>query len=412
MMRKRVVVTGMGALTPIGNDVDTFWNALKAGENGIRPMERLDIDEYPTKVTGELQNFDVTEFIEAKEARKMDRFVHYSLVASMEAVKNAELDVKANAERIGVWIGSGIGGVETIEKQAKIYFERGHRRVSPFFIPMMIPNMASGQVSIYTGAKGPNNCSVTACASGTNAIGEALRVIERGDADVMIAGGSEAPITNLAFAGFCANKAMSTNHDPNTASRPFDEGRDGFVMGEGAGILVLEEYEHAIARGAKIYAEVSGYGLTADAYHITAPDPDGDGGARAMAMAIKDAGIEPVAVQYINAHGTSTPMNDVLETKAIHTVFGEHAEKLAINSTKSMIGHLLGGAGGVEAIATIKSLQEQIVHPTIHLEQPSEGCDLDYVREGSRSWDLEYALSNSLGFGGHNASLVFKRYHA
>lgn len=412
MMRKRVVVTGMGALTPIGNDVDTFWNALKAGENGIRPMERLDIDEYPTKVTGELQGFDITEFIEAKEARKMDRFVHYSLVASMEAVKDAGLDVKSNAERTGVWIGSGIGGVETIEKQAKIYFERGHRRVSPFFIPMMIPNMASGQVSIYTGAKGPNNCSVTACASGTNAIGEALRVIERGDADVMIAGGAEAPITNLAFAGFCANKAMSTNQDPNTASRPFDEGRDGFVMGEGAGILVLEEYEHAIARGAKIYAEVSGYGLTADAYHITAPDPDGDGGARAMAMAIQDANIEPTDVQYINAHGTSTPMNDVLETKAIHSVFKEHADKLAVNSTKSMIGHLLGGAGGVEAIATIKSLQEQTVHPTIHLEHPSEGCDLDYVREGSRSWDVEYALSNSLGFGGHNASLVFKRYQA
>ncbi len=362
-------------MTPIGNDANTFWDALKEGTNGIRPMERLDIDEYPTKVTGELQNFDVTEFIEAKEARKMDRFVHYSLVASMEAVKDAGIDIKSIAERAGVWIGSGIGGVETIEKQAKIYFERGHRRVSPFFIPMMIPNMASGQVSIYTGAKGPNNCSVTACASGTN-------------------------------------KAMSTNHDPETASRPFDEGRDGFVMGEGAGILILEEYEHAVARGAKIYAEVSGYGLTADAYHITAPDPDGDGGARAMAMAIQDAGITPEAVGYINAHGTSTPMNDILETKAIHSVFGEQAKQLVVNSTKSMIGHLLGGAGGVEAIATIKSLQEQTVHPTIHLKQPSEGCDLDYVTEGSRHVEMTYALSNSLGFGGHNASLVFKRYEA
>ncbi|MGI1804120.1 beta-ketoacyl-ACP synthase II [Exiguobacterium sp. TDN 0502] len=412
MMRKRVVVTGIGALTPIGNDANTFWEALKEGTNGIRPMERLDIDEYPTKVTGELQNFDVTAFIEAKEARKMDRFVHYSLVASMEAVEDAGIDIKAIAERAGVWIGSGIGGVETIEKQAKIYFERGHRRVSPFFIPMMIPNMASGQVSIYTGAKGPNNCSVTACASGTNAIGEALRVIERGDADVMIAGGAEAPITNLAFAGFCSNKAMSTNHDPETASRPFDEGRDGFVMGEGAGILILEEYEHAVARGAKIYAEVSGYGLTADAYHITAPDPDGDGGARAMAMAIQDAGIAPEAVGYINAHGTSTPMNDILETKAIYSVFGEQAKQLVVNSTKSMIGHLLGGAGGVEAIATIKSLQEQTVHPTIHLKQPSEGCDLDYVTEGARNVEIQYALSNSLGFGGHNASLVFKRYEA
>ena len=412
MMRKRVVVTGIGALTPIGNDANTFWEALTEGTTGIRPMERLDIDEYPTKVTGELQNFDVTEFIEAKEARKMDRFVHYSLVASMEAVQDSGIDIKEIAERAGVWIGSGIGGVETIEKQAKIYFERGHRRVSPFFIPMMIPNMASGQVSIYTGAKGPNNCSVTACASGTNAIGEALRVIERGDADVMIAGGAEAPITNLSFAGFCANKAMSTNHDPETASRPFDEGRDGFVMGEGAGILILEEYEHAVARGAKIYAEVSGYGLTADAYHITAPDPDGDGGARAMAMAIQDAGIAPEAVGYINAHGTSTPMNDILETKAIHSVFGEQAKQLVVNSTKSMIGHLLGGAGGVEAIATIKSLQEQTVHPTIHLKQPSEGCDLDYVTEGARSVKLNYALSNSLGFGGHNASLVFKRYEA
>jgi len=412
MMRKRVRVTGIGALTPIGNDANTFWDALKERTNGIRPMERLDIDEYPTKVTGELQNFDVTEFIEAKEARKMDRFVHYSLVASMEAVKDAGIDIKEIAERAGVWIGSGIGGVETIEKQAKIYFERGHRRVSPFFIPMMIPNMASGQVSIYTGAKGPNNCSVTACASGTNAIGEALRVIERGDADVMIAGGAEAPITNLAFAGFCANQAMSTNHDPETASRPFDEGRDGFVMGEGAGILILEEYEHAVARGAKIYAEVSGYGLTADAYHITAPDPDGDGGARAMAMAIQDAGITPEAVGYINAHGTSTPMNDILETKAIHSVFGEQAKQLVVNSTKSMIGHLLGGAGGVEEIATIKSLQEQTVHPTIHLKQPGEGWDLDYVTEGSRHVEMTYALSNSLGFGGHNASLVFKRYEA
>ena len=412
MMRKRVVVTGIGALTPIGNDANTFWEALKEGTNGIRPMERLDIEEYPTKVTGELQNFDVTAFIEAKEARKMDRFVHYSLVASMEAVEDAGIDIKAIAERAVVWIGSGIGGVETIEKQAKIYFERGHRRVSPFFIPMMIPNMASGQVSIYIGAKGPNNCSVTACASGTNAIGEALRVIERGDADVMIAGGAEAPITNLAFAGFCSNKAMSTNHDPETASRPFDEGRDGFVMGEGAGILILEEYEHAVARGAKIYAEVSGYGLTADAYHITAPDPDGDGGARAMAMAIQDAGIAPEAVGYINAHGTSTPMNDILETKAIYSVFGEQAKQLVVNSTKSMIGHLLGGAGGVEAIATIKSLQEQTVHPTIHLKQPSEGCDLDYVTEGARNVEIQYALSNSLGFGGHNASLVFKRYEA
>ncbi|WP_114569868.1 beta-ketoacyl-ACP synthase II [Exiguobacterium flavidum] len=411
-MRRRVVVTGIGAVTPIGNDANTFWDALLAGKNGIRPMERLDIDEYPTKVTGELQDFDVTQFVEPKEARKMDRFVHYAIAASLEAVKDASLEIEPVAERTGVWIGSGIGGVETIENQAKTYFERGHRRVSPFFIPMMIPNMASGQVSIYTGAKGPNNCSVTACASGTNSIGEALRVIERGDADVMIAGGAEAPITNLSFAGFCANKAMSTNPDPESASRPFDGGRDGFVMGEGAGILVLEEYEHAIGRGARIYAEVSGYGLTSDAYHITAPDPDGDGGARAMAMAIKDAGIDPSDVQYVNAHGTSTPMNDVLETKAIQTVFGEHADKLAVNSTKSMIGHLLGAAGGVEAIATILSLRDQIVHPTIHLENPGDGCVLDYVREGKREMPITHAISNSLGFGGHNATLVFKRYEA
>jgi len=411
-MRRRVVVTGIGAVTPIGNDANTFWDSLLAGKNGIRPMERLDIDEYPTKVTGELQDFDVTRLVEPKEARKMDRFVHYAIAASLEAVKDAALEIEPVAERTGVWIGSGIGGVETIENQAKTYFERGHRRVSPFFIPMMIPNMASGQVSIYTGAKGPNNCSVTACASGTNSIGEALRVIERGDADVMIAGGAEAPITNLSFAGFCANKAMSTNPDPESASRPFDGGRDGFVMGEGAGVLVLEEYEHAIGRGARIYAEVSGYGLTSDAYHITAPDPDGDGGARAMAMAIADAGISPSDVQYVNAHGTSTPMNDVLETKAIETVFGEHAVKLAVNSTKSMIGHLLGAAGGVEAIATILSLRDQIVHPTIHLVNPGDGCVLDYVREGKRKMPITHAISNSLGFGGHNATLVFKRYEA
>lgn len=406
---KRVVVTGLGVVSPLGNDVSTMWDRLLKGENAIDTLTKIDISHYPAKVGAEVKEWNIDHLVEPKEARKMDSFIQYSLLAADAAHKDSGLDVKAIADDVGIWIGSGIGGVETIDKQSAILHDRGPRRVSPFFIPMMIPNMASGQVSIYLGAKGPSNCSVTACASGTNSIGEAFRVIQRGDAIAMFAGGAEAPITPLSFAGFCSNKALSTNPDPNTACRPFDENRDGFVMGEGAGVLVLEEYEHAKARGAKMYAEVVGYGMSSDAYHITAPSPEAEGGSKAMSEAIRDAGITPEDVQYINAHGTSTPLNDMLETKAIRRVFGEHADKLAVNSSKSMIGHLLGGAGGVEAVITALSIHEGKIHPTINCESPAADCDLDYVREGNRELDIRYALSNSLGFGGHNATLAFAK---
>lgn len=406
---KRVVITGLGVVSPLGNDVATMWDRLLKGESGIDTLTKIDIDAFPAKVGAEVKEWSIEHLVEPKEARKMDSFIQYSLLAADAAHKDSGLDVKAIADEVGIWIGSGIGGVETIDKQSAILHERGPRRISPFFIPMMIPNMASGQVSIYLGAKGPSNCSVTACASGTNSIGEAFRVIQRGDAIAMFAGGAEAPITPLSFAGFCSNKALSTNPDPNTACRPFDENRDGFVMGEGAGVLVLEEYEHAKARGAKMYAEVVGYGMSSDAYHITAPSPEAEGGSKAMSEAIRDAGITPEDVQYINAHGTSTPLNDMLETKAIRRVFGEHADKLAVNSSKSMIGHLLGGAGGVEAVITALSIHEGKIHPTINCESPAADCDLDYVREGNRELDIRYALSNSLGFGGHNATLAFAK---
>lgn len=406
---KRVVVTGLGVVSPLGNDVSTMWDRLLKGDNAIDTLTKIDISQYPAKVGAEVKEWNIDHLVEPKEARKMDSFIQYSLLAADAAHKDSGLDVKAIADDVGIWIGSGIGGVETIDKQSAILHDRGPRRVSPFFIPMMIPNMASGQVSIYLGAKGPSNCSVTACASGTNSIGEAFRVIQRGDAIAMFAGGAEAPITPLSFAGFCSNKALSTNPDPNTACRPFDENRDGFVMGEGAGVLVLEEYEHALARGAKMYAEVVGYGMSSDAYHITAPSPEAEGGSKAMSEAIRDAGITPEDVQYINAHGTSTPLNDMLETKAIRRVFGGHADKLAVNSSKSMIGHLLGGAGGVEAVITALSIHEGKIHPTINCESPAADCDLDYVREGNRELDIRYALSNSLGFGGHNATLAFAK---
>ncbi|MBR3062556.1 MAG: beta-ketoacyl-ACP synthase II [Exiguobacterium sp.] len=406
---KRVVVTGLGVVSPLGNDVSTMWSRLLKGDNAIDTLTKIDISQYPAKVGAEVKEWNIDHLVEPKEARKMDSFIQYSLLAADAAHKDSGLDVKAIADDVGIWIGSGIGGVETIDKQSAILHDRGPRRVSPFFIPMMIPNMASGQVSIYLGAKGPSNCSVTPCASGTNSIGEAFRVIQRGDAIAMFAGGAEAPITPLSFAGFCSNKALSTNPDPNTACRPFDENRDGFVMGEGAGVLVLEEYEHAKARGAKMYAEVVGYGMSSDAYHITAPSPEAEGGSKAMSEAIRDAGITPEDVQYINAHGTSTPLNDMLETKAIRRVFGEHADTLAVNSSKSMIGHLLGGAGGVEAVITALSIHEGKIHPTINCESPAADCDLDYVREGNRELDIRYALSNSLGFGGHNATLAFAK---
>ncbi|WP_299092644.1 beta-ketoacyl-ACP synthase II [uncultured Metabacillus sp.] len=411
MEKKRVVVTGLGAVTPIGNDVQTTWeNAIK-GVSGIGPITRVNPDDYPAKVAAELKDFDVEQFMDKKDARKMDRFTQYAVAASLMAVKDADLEITdENAPRVGVWIGSGIGGMETFEQQYRTLLEKGPRRVSPFFVPMLIPDMATGQVSIALGARGFNSCTVTACATGTNSIGDAFRVIERGEADVMVTGGAEAPLTEMSFAGFTANKALSTNPDPNTASRPFDKDRDGFVMGEGAGIIVLEELEHALARGAKIYAEIVGYGATGDAYHITAPAPNGEGGARAMKQAVEGSGLAITDIDYINAHGTSTPYNDKFETLAIKEVFGDHAYKLAISSTKSMTGHLLGAAGGVEAILSILAIKEGIIPPTINYQTPDPECDLDYVPNEARKIEVKAALSNSLGFGGHNATIIFKKY--
>lgn len=411
MTKKRVVVTGLGALSPLGNDVDTSWNNAINGVSGIGPITRVDAEEYPAKVAAELKDFNVEDYMDKKEARKMDRFTQYAVVAAKMAVEDADLNITDEiAPRVGVWVGSGIGGLETLESQFEIFLTKGPRRVSPFFVPMMIPDMATGQISIALGAKGVNSCTVTACATGTNSIGDAFKVIQRGDADVMVTGGTEAPLTRMSFAGFSANKALSTNPDPKTASRPFDKNRDGFVMGEGAGIIVLEELEHALARGAKIYGEIVGYGSTGDAYHITAPAQDGEGGARAMQEAIKDAGIAPEEIDYINAHGTSTYYNDKYETMAIKTVFGEHAHKLAVSSTKSMTGHLLGAAGGIEAIFSILAIKEGVIPPTINIQTPDEECDLDYVPDEARRQELNYVLSNSLGFGGHNATLIFKKY--
>ncbi len=411
MTKRRVVVTGIGAVTPLGNDAHTTWENIIAGKSGIGPLTRLNADDFPAKVAGELKDFDIEKYVDRKEARKMDRFTHYAIAASVMAVEDAKLDITdSNAERVGVWIGSGIGGLETLENQHETFLNRGYKRVSPFFVPMMIPDMAAGQVSIKIGAKGINSCTVTACATGTNSIGDAFKVIQRGDADVMVTGGTEAPITKMSVAGFCANTALSLNPDPNTACRPFDVNRDGFVLSEGAGIIVLEELEHALNRGATIYAEIAGYGATGDAFHITAPAPGGEGGARAMKIAIADAGLTPEDVQYINAHGTSTPYNDKYETAAIKTVFGDHAYKVAVSSTKSMTGHLLGAAGGIEAIFTALSIRDGIIPPTIHIETPDPECDLDYVPNEARKADVKTAISNSLGFGGHNATLLFKKY--
>ena len=411
MTKRRVVITGIGAISPVGNTAEESWEAVINGKSGVGPLTRLDSDQFPVKVAAEVKDFNIEDYIERKEARKMDRFTHYALAASIMAMKDAgleELDEELKL-RTGVWIGSGIGGMETHEQQFLTFQERGYRRVSPFFVPMMIPDMASGQVSIHFGAKGINSCTVTACASGTNSIGDAFEVIRRGEADVMISGGAEAPITTMAVAGFCANKALSLNPDPSQASRPFDAERDGFVIGEGAGIVILEEYEHAVKRGAKIYAELIGYGSTGDAHHITAPAPEGEGAARSMIQAIEQGEISPDKIDYINAHGTSTPYNDQFETMAAKTVFGDHAYKLAISSTKSMTGHLLGAAGGLEAIFTVKALQEGILPPTTNYENADPECDLDIVPNEARKANIEYAMSNSLGFGGHNATLVFKK---
>ncbi len=410
-MKKRVVITGIGALSPLGNDARTTFNNAVAGVNGIDYITRIDTADYGVKIAGELKDFNIEDHIPRKDARKMDRFTQYAMVTARQAVADSKLEITDdNRDRVGVWIGSGIGGMETFENSYHQLQQRGPNRVSPFFVPMMIPDMATGQVSIDLGAQGPNGCTVTACATGTNCIGDAFRIIQYGDADVMIAGGTEAPITKMGIAGFMANKALSFNNDPEVACRPFQEGRDGFVMGEGAGIVVLEELEHAKARGAHIYAEVVGYGNNGDAYHITAPAPNGEGGVRTMKMALKDAGISPEQVQYLNAHGTSTPIGDLYETMAIKQVFGDAVKDLKVSSTKSMTGHLLGATGAVEAIITSLAIENSIVPPTIHQSTPDPECDLDYVPETAQKLEIEYALSNSLGFGGHNAVLVFKKY--
>lgn len=411
MVNRRVVVTGVGAVTPLGNDANTLWDNIVANNSGIDFITRVNKDDFPVSVAGEVKDFDPLKFIDKKDARKMDLFTQYAVAASKMAVEDAKLVIdESNAERVGVWIGCGIGGMDTYEEQLRRFIDKGYRRVSPFFVPMLIPDMAAGQVSIQLGAKGINSCTVTACASGANSIGDAYKSVQRGDVDYIITGGTESPITNMAFAGFSAMKALTFNDDPKTASRPFDKNRDGFVMGEGAGILVLETLESAKERGAKIYAEIIGYGATGDAYHITAPAEDGEGAARAMKQALKDADLAPESVDYINAHGTSTDMNDKYESKAIKDIFGEHAKKLAVSSTKSMTGHLLGAAGGVEGVISVKSIDDGIVPATINYETPDPECDLDYVPNESRKQDVNVVMSNSFGFGGHNACLVFKKY--
>ncbi|MBM7602269.1 beta-ketoacyl-acyl-carrier-protein synthase II [Metabacillus crassostreae] len=412
MMKKRVVITGVGAVTPVGNDVETSWNNIKNGVSGIAPMKRVDTEKFNVKVAGEVKNFDPAEYIDYKEIKRMARFTHLAIAASKMAIKDANVEIGKNvsAERVGVWIGSGIGGLDEFEEQHKRFLDKGPRRVSPFIIPMFIPDMASGRVSIELGAKGINNCSVTACASGANSIGDSFRVIQNGDADMMVTGGAEAAITDMTISGFANMTALSTNSDPHTASRPFDKNRDGFVIAEGAGTLILEELEHALARGAQIYGELVGYGATGDAYHITTPAPNGEGGQRAMKLALKDASLLADTVDYINAHGTSTHYNDLYETMAIKEVFGEHAYQLAVSSTKSMTGHLLGAAGAIEAIFSLLAIKEGILPPTINYETPDEELDLDYVTNGAKQANINVVLSNSLGFGGHNATLIFKKF--
>ncbi|WP_299088456.1 beta-ketoacyl-ACP synthase II [uncultured Metabacillus sp.] len=411
-MKKRVVVTGIGAVTPVGNDAFSSWDQIKNGISGIAPLTRIDTEKFNVKVAGEVKNFVPEEFIDHKEARRMGRYIHLAVAASKMAISDAGVRIgeDVDPERIGVWIGSGIGGLDEFEEQHKRYLAKGPKRVSPFIIPMFIPDMAAGRVSIELGAKGINNCSVTACASGANSIGDAFRVIQNGHVDMMVTGGTEAAITEMTVAGFTNMTALSTNPDPGTASRPFDKNRDGFVIAEGSGILVLEELEHALARGAKIYGEIVGYGATGDAYHITTPAPEGEGGQRAIKLALNDANLRPENVDYINAHGTSTYYNDLYETQAVKEVFGKHAYELAISSTKSMTGHLLGAAGAIEAIFSIMAIQDGIIPPTINYETPDDELDLNYVPNLAKRAEVNVVLSNSFGFGGHNATLVFKKY--
>jgi 3-oxoacyl-[acyl-carrier-protein] synthase II len=410
--KRRVVVTGLGALTPLGNTAEEFWAGLVQGRSGIGPITKFDATGFPTRIAGEVRGFDPLQFVDKKEARRLDPYLQYAVASSAMAVDDAGLDVtRIDSTRFGVLVGSGIGGITTLLESHRTLREKGPDRVSPFFIPMLIINMASGLISMRFGARGPNSAVVTACATGNHAIGDAFRLIQSNAADVMIAGGAEAIIVDLTFAGFCAMKAMSTRNDePQRASRPFDADRDGFVCGEGAGLMVLESLEHAWRRDARIYGEVMGYGMTGDAHHMTAPDPEGDGAARAMVAALADADLPPSVVQYINAHGTSTPYNDKFETLAIKRVFGEHASRLAVSSTKSMTGHLLGAAGGIEAIASVLALHHEVLPPTINYETPDPECDLDYVPNQARKQDVEVALSNAFGFGGTNATLVFRKF--
>ncbi len=411
-MRERVVVTGMGVVSPVGTGLEAFWSALVAGRSGIGPITRFDASEFATRIAGEVRDFDPTRYLDKKEARRMDRFTQFAVAAAGMALEDAGLGTGGlDRDRVAVILGCGIGGIETLEDQARVLVNRGPGRISPFFVPMMIPNMAAGQIAITFGFRGPNVTTVTACASGANAIGDAFKMIQRGQVDVAVTGGTEAPITPLSVAGFCAMKALSTrNGEPERACRPFDAGRDGFVMSEGAAVLVLEGLSHARRRGARIYAEVLGYGSSCDAYHITAPDPEGAGAALAMAAALADAGLGPQDIDYINAHGTSTPLNDRLESLAIKQVFGSRAYRIPVSSTKSMIGHLLGAAGAIEAVATILTMVRGVIPPTINYEEPDPECDLDYVPNVARPARVDRALSNSLGFGGHNVTLVFGRY--
>jgi len=409
-MKRRVAITGMGVVSPCGNDLTTYWTNIRNGKGGIGPLTRFEKEPYTSQIAGEVRDFDAAQFIDRKAIRHTDRFVQYAWVASLQAMEQAGLDTETYpAERMGVIIGSGIGGIETLEKQHQVLLNRGPSRVSPFFVPMMISDMACGQLSIVFNAKGPNFCTVSACASGAHALGEAFRLIREDYSDAVVAGGAESPLTPLALAGFCSMKALSTRNDsPETASRPFDKDRDGFVMSEGAATLILEEWESANARGADILGELVGYGSTADAHHVTAPEPNGEGASRAMKLAIKSAQINLEDVDYINAHGTSTPLNDRGETLAIRSVFGAHAEKLAVTSTKSMTGHLLGAAGAAEAVASVMALRDGVIPPTINHEVLGEDCDLDYVPKTAREQKISTVLSNSLGFGGHNVSLLFK----
>ena len=411
MTRRRVVITGLGIISPVGNTVEQAWQNILAGRSGIDRITRFDVSSFPVQIAGEVKNFDIGQYLAPKESRRMDTFIHYVMAAGIEAIKDAGLEAHpANAERIGIAIGSGIGGLPLIENTHDDYLAGGVRKVSPFFVPGSIINMISGNLSIMYGFTGPNIALVTACTTGTHSIGEAGRIIEYGDADIMIAGGAEATVSPLGLGGFCAARALSTrNDDPATASRPWDKDRDGFVLGEGAGVVVLEEYEHAKARGARIYGELAGFGMSADANHMTAPCEDGSGAARCMAAALRNARMNPEDIQYVNAHGTSTPLGDLAETIAVKRAFGEHAKRLVVNSTKSMTGHLLGAAGGIEAVFSALAIYNQVSPPTINLFNQDEKCDLDYCANEARPMKIEAAVSNSFGFGGTNGTVIFKR---